>query len=161
MTLSTIADIADLIAAAAIFVSLLFVGYELRMTRKQTELSNWREVLQALTNYKAATNDIEFAGFLVRAHQGYDALSEAEKLSFGLFLEQGVHILGNFLKHNDSLPRKLVGLEKAIANTCAEMLTTPGGAAWWTESHLRGRFMPDTYRIVDELLERHRREREA
>ena len=43
------------------------------------------------------------------------SLSEAEKLSFGLYLEQGVHILGNFLKHNDSLPRKLVGLEQAEA----------------------------------------------
>lgn len=153
MDLSDIADIADLLAALAILVSLLFVGYELHMTRKQSELSNWRDVLRSLTEYKAATNDIEFAAFLVRGHEDYEALTPAEKMSFGLFLEQGVHICGNFLKHNDSLPRKLVGLEAAIANNLADMLTTPGGAAWWAESHQRGRLMKDTYRTVDRLLE--------
>ena len=154
MSLSNIADIADLIAAAAIILSLIFVGYELHLTRKQSELSNWREVLQALTDYKSVTNDLEFAEFLVRAHRDYDALGEGEKMSFGLYLEQGVHIFGNFVKHNDSLPRKLVGLEQALTNMFAEMLTTPGGAAWWAEAHERGRFMPDTYRVVDDFLAR-------
>ena len=154
MTLSNIADIADLVAAAAIILSLIFVGYELHLTRKQSELSNWREVLEALTTYKGVTNDRDFAEFLVRAHRDYDALSEGEKLSFGLYLEQGIHIIGNFVKHNDSLPRKLVGLERAITNMFFEMLTTPGGAAWWAEAHERGRFMPDTYRIVDGFLAR-------
>lgn len=156
MDLSHIADIADLIAALAIVASLAFVGFELHMTRKQSELSNWREVLQTFTDYKATTNDIAFAAFLVRAHEDYEALNPAEKMSFGLFLEQGVHILGNFLKHNDSLPRKLVGLEDAIMNTFSEMLTTPGGAAWWAEANDRKRFMQDTFRVVDGLLERRR-----
>lgn len=154
MTLSALADIADLAAALAIFLSFAFVGYELHLTRKQSELSNWRELLRALTDYKAVTNDRDFAAFLVRAHEDYDALDAGEKMSFGLFLEQGVHILGNFLKHNDSLPRKLAGLELAITNLLAEMLTTPGGGAWWREAHDRRRFMPDTYRVVDGLLAR-------
>ena len=157
MELSVIAQIADFITAIAVVVSLVFVGYELHMTRKQSELSNWREVLQAFTDYKAVTNDIEFAAFIVRAHEDYNALSPAEKMSFGLYLEQGVHIMGNFLKHNDALPRKLVGLEKAVANTFAEMLTTPGGSAWWAEAHERGRFMEATYNVIDELLELYKR----
>lgn len=161
MELAELADIADLVAATAVIISLLFVGYELRMTRKQSELSNWRDVLQTFTEYKAATNDIEFAALLVRGHEDYDALSAAERMSFGLFLEQGVHICGNFLKHNDSLPRKLVGLEDAIMNTFAEMLTTPGGAAWWAEAHERGRFMTDTYKTVDRLLAQSKREKAA
>lgn len=154
MNLSDLADIADLVAVLAIFLSFAFVGYELHLTRKQSELSNWRELLRALTDYKAATNDRDFAAFLVRAHADYDGLDAGEKMSFGLFLEQGVHIYGNFLKHNDSLPRKLAGLELAITNLLTEMLTTPGGAAWWREAHERRRFMPDTYRIVDGLLAR-------
>ena len=92
-------------ASVAIILSLVFVGYELHLTRKQTELTNWRELLEALTDYKAATNDLAFAEFLVRAHQDYGSPSEAEKMSFGLFMEQGVHIYGNFLKLNDSLDR--------------------------------------------------------
>lgn len=53
-------------------------------------------MLQTFTDYKAATNDIAFAVFLVRAHEDYEALNPAEKMSFGLFPEQGVHILSNF-----------------------------------------------------------------
>ncbi|MBS0125480.1 hypothetical protein [Thetidibacter halocola] len=161
MPLSTLADIADLVAACAIIVSLVFVGYELHLTRKQSELANWRDVLQSFTDYKAATNSGDLAEFLVRAHADYHALDEAGKMRFGLYLEQGVHIGGNFLKHNDSLPRKLVGLEDAIMHTLAEMLTTPGGAAWWQEAHERRRFMPATYVVVDDLLARHRRKTAA
>lgn len=82
MDLSNIADIADLIAALAIVASLAFVGFELHMTRKQSELSNRREVLQTFTDYKAATNDIAFAAFLVRAHEDYEALNPAKKNEF-------------------------------------------------------------------------------
>ena len=154
MDLSNIADIADLVAAFAIVVSLGFVGFELRMSRKQSELSNWREILQTFVDYKGATNDLEFSAFLVRAHRDFEALDDAEKQSFGLFLEQGIHIMGNFLKHNDSLPSKLLGLDDAIATSCQDLLTTPGGAAWWAQAQNKHRFMPETYIIVNALLER-------
>jgi hypothetical protein len=155
MDLSVIADFADLIAASAIIVSLVFVGYEMRMTRNQAELSNWRDLLSTFTDFKAITNDLDYASFLVRAHADYHTLNDAEKLSFGLYLEQGIHISGNFLKHNDSLPRKLVGLDEAIESTLGEMLTTPGGAAWWAAAHRRKRFMPETYVVVDRLIGRY------
>lgn len=152
MTLSQIADYADLIAALAIVISLGFVWYEVRLNRKQAELTNWRETLVMMVEFKARTNDIGFAALVTRGHEDYEALSPEEKLSFGLYLEQAVHTFGNFLKHNDSLPRKLVGLDLAIANSFHDLLTTPGGAFWWAEAHERGRFMPETYRVVDGLL---------
>jgi hypothetical protein len=152
MALGDWASMADIVAAAAIIVSLIFVGVQLRLTRIQSELGNWREVLQQLTDYKGITNDMAVAKLVTKGHADLDALDAAEKMSFGLYLEQGIHIYGNFLKHNDSLPRKLVGLDGAIKNSLAEMLTTPGGAVWWAEAHKRGRFMPETYRIIDALL---------
>lgn len=152
--LSQIADIADLIAAGTIVVSLLFVAFEMRATRKQTELTNWRELLQTLTDYKAQTNDPNLAALLVKGHADYHGLSDEERLTFEMYLEQGVHIYGNFLKHNDSLPQKLVGLEGAITNYFFEMLTTPGGGAWWDGSQRRKRFMPDTYAVTNALLAR-------
>ncbi len=157
MDLSSLGDIADIIAALAIVLSLAFVGYELHQNRTQAELSNWREVLQTLVDYKGLTNDAEFAEFVTRAHADHAALTEPEKLRFGLYLEQGVHIFGNFLKHNEALPKKLAGLEEAVGNMFVDMLTTPGGAAWWAETRGRGRFMPSTYRTVDALLAKGRR----
>ena len=63
--LSHIADIADLIAAAAIIVSLLFVAYEVRLNRKQAELTNWRETLVMMVEFKSRTNDQAFAEFML------------------------------------------------------------------------------------------------
>lgn len=152
MTLGLLANLADVIAAAAVILSLLFVGYELHQNRKQSELANWRELLETLVDYKGLTHDPAFAEFVTRAHADYEVLNEAEKLRFGLYLEQGIHVFGNFLKHNDALPRKLEGLEDAVTNMFVDMLTTPGGKAWWAEARARGRFMPSTYRIVDAHL---------
>ena len=150
--LSQIAVVSDLIAAAAIIVSLIFVAYEVRLNRKQAELTNWRETLVMMVEFKSRTNDLAFADLVVRGHRDYGTLNEAEKLSYSMYLEQGVHMMGNFLKHNDSLPRKLVGIEIALINHFADLLTTPGGAVWWEEAHKTARFMPETYRVTDALL---------
>jgi len=157
MELSHIADWADILAALGVMGSMVFLAYELHQTRRQSELSNWRDLLQTLVDYKALTNDLAFAAFIDRGHQDFGALSAAEQRSFGMYLEQGVHIYGNFLKHNDSLPRKLEGLDDAVANYFVEMLTTAGGAAWWADTRGLGHFMPSTYRIVDDILVRGRR----
>ena len=152
MDTAQLADLADILAALAIVLSLIFVGYELQQNRTQAELSNWRALLQTLVDYKGLTHDPDFAAFITRAQADYEALSEADRMRFGLYLEQGVHIIGNFLKHNNSLPRKLEGLEDAVTNMFVDLLTTPGGRAWWAEAHETGRFMPSTYRTIDALL---------
>jgi hypothetical protein len=155
MILSVLADFADIVAALAIVISLIFVGYELHQNRTQAELANWRALLDTLVDYKGLTHDPSFAEFVTRAHADYGALSDAEKMRFGLYLEQGIHIFGNFLKHNDALPRKLAGLEDAVTSMFADMLTTPGGSAWWAEAQTRGRFMGGTYTTVNDHLARH------
>lgn len=152
MTIDQLVSYADLLAAIAVIVTVAFLASEMRQTRKQAELTNWRDLLQTLVQYKAATNDLAFAEFIERGHQDYAALTPGERRSFDLFLQQGVHVYGNFLKHNDALPRKLAGLDEAASNYFVDMLTTPGGAAWWAENRDKGHFMPDTYRTVDAIL---------
>lgn len=152
MSFSDIAPVADLLAALGVMITVAVLAYELHQTRKQTELSNWRDLLQTMVEYKGLTMDAEFAEFVDRAHLDYDALTLAEKRRFGMFLEQGIHIYGNFLKHNDSLPRKLEGLDDAVANYYHDMLATPGGAAWYAETRSLGHFMPGTYKTIDAIL---------
>ena len=84
---SNVSAVADLVAAIAIVLSLCFVAWELHQTRVQSELSNWRDILASLTSFKAITNDLDFAAFLVRGQEDYHALSGAEKLSFGQYCE--------------------------------------------------------------------------
>lgn len=154
MNLSDLAAFADVVAATAIILSLVFLGYELHQTRKQSELNNWRQLLDTLVAYKGLTHEAELADLVRRGHLDYGALSAADQWRFGLYLEQGIHIYGNFVKHNDSLPRKLVGLDDAVCNYINEMLTTPGGAAWWQENRAKGHFMPSTYKMIDTFIAR-------
>ena len=152
MSLTELAGVADLVAALGVMLSVAVLAYEMHRNRKQAELANWRELLQTLIDYKGLTNDLVFADLVERGHADYDALTPSEQRAFGLYLEQGIHIFGNFLKHNDSLPRKLTGLDQAIANMYIDMLATPGGAAWWSGTRDRGHFMPATYRQIDGIL---------
>ncbi len=154
MSLAEFAPVADLLAALGVMASLFFLAWETRRTRKQTELTNWRELLETLVLYKGLTNEPEFADLVERGHADYRALSPADQRRFGLYLEQGIHVYGNFVKHNDSLPTKLAGLEDAVTNYLIEMLTTPGGAVWWAQNRPLGRFMPSTYRMIDDCIAR-------
>lgn len=94
------------------------MGYELHQNRTKAELSNWRAPLQTLVDYKGLTHDPEFAAFIARAQTDYEAVSDADRMRFGLYMEQGVHIIGSFLKHNNSLPGKLKG-PRTQSRTCS------------------------------------------
>jgi hypothetical protein len=152
MDLSSLSSIAQIAAAIGVIVSLAFLGYEIRMTRLQAEHANWRDLLQSLSDYKGITNDLPFAEFVTRAHTDYHALTDAEKLSFGGYMEQGIHIYANFYKHNALLPGQIDGIDEAISNCLTEMLATPGGAAWWVENKARHRFRLGTYDTIDAVL---------
>lgn len=147
--LSYIADTADLIAAAAVVASLVFVALEIRQTNRQAQLSNWRDLLEGLRDFKAVTNDPVVADIITRGHQGFGDLAPHEQLTFGMYLEQGIHIYGNFTKHADAIPDGYDGLEEATDNSLEELLTTPGARAWWAEARGRGRLMKKTIARID------------
>lgn len=155
MLLNQLAPMADILAALGVILSLVFLAYELRQNRKQSELSNWRDLLESLSNFKGLSNNLEFSEFLERAEQDYHALTPAEQRAFGMYLEQGIHIIGNFAKHNDTIPTKLVGMDGAIHSLLRDLLNTKGARAWWTETKPKGRFMPQTYVMVDAVLDKY------
>jgi len=66
-TVSVLADFADILAALAIILSLIFVACERHQNRTQAELSNRRELLQTLVDHKGLTHDPERAAFITRA----------------------------------------------------------------------------------------------
>lgn len=149
--LMTLAAIADLVAAAGVIGSLIFLGVQLREQNRETGLNNWRELLVTLTDFKGITNDPAMADLVVRGHTDYHALSEAEQLSFGLYLEQGIHIIGNFEKHSGTVPGQMKDLQYPVQNLMLDHLATPGARAWWTQSKPKGRFLPATVATIDRL----------
>ncbi|MEM8591194.1 MAG: hypothetical protein AAGF13_01590 [Pseudomonadota bacterium] len=142
--MANLADIADIIAAAGVIASLLFLAFELRVQNRETGLANWRHLLETLTEFKATTNDPVMADLIIRGQKDYSALSEQEKLSFGNWLEQGIHIIGNFEKHSGTVPRAMKDLDIAVHNLMLDHLRSPGAREWWAEAKPKGRFMPNT-----------------
>ncbi|WP_424975463.1 hypothetical protein [Dinoroseobacter sp. S124A] len=155
--LAQLAAIADLIAAAGVIASLLFLAFELRIQNRETGLSNWRHLLESLTNFKATTNDLAMADLIVRGNADYTSLTPAEKLSYGHYLEQGIHIIGNFEKHSGTVPSQMRDLQLAVHNLFLDLLSPPGARQWWAEAKPRGRFMPNTVRTIEKMQEEGRR----
>ena len=120
--LSQFADIADLIAAFGVIGSLLFLAFELRLSNKETRMSNWRQLLDSFREFKAVTNDVAFSELIERGNINYDDLSAAEKRSYGQYLEQGIHVIGNFSKHRGGIPMELDGLQSAVDNSLIDLL---------------------------------------
>jgi hypothetical protein len=149
--LTVLADIADLLAAAGVIASLLFLAVQLRDQNRETRLKNWRELQVSLTQFKAVTNDLAMAELVARGQADYGSLGPGEKLAFGLYLEQGIHIIGNFDKHSGTVPKQFRDLDVAIHNTMLDLLTSPGARAWWAESKPRGRFLPSTAALIEKL----------
>lgn len=150
--LPTLAAIADLIAAAGVIASLLFLAYQLREQNREAGLNNWRELLETLTDYKGITHDPYMADLVVRGHADYKGLDPAEQLAFGHYMEQGIHIIGNFDKHAGTVPRQMKDLHFAVHNLLLDHLNSPGARAWWAQSKPKGRFMPNTVTRIDAIL---------
>ncbi len=105
-----------------------------------------------MREFKSQTNDLSFAEMIERGHKDFAALESHEKRAFGLYLEQGIHVYGNFNKHTGRIPPGYVGLEDALENSLTDLLTTPGARAWWEEARGRKRLMSATISRVDKLM---------
>ena len=154
MNLNHLADIADLIAALGVIGSLLFLAFELRISNKETRMANWRQLLDSFREYKAITNDITFSELIERGNESYDDLTPAEKRSYRQYLEQGVHVIGNFSKHRGGIPNELTGLHLAVNNSLVDLLNTRGGRQWYDVYKPKGKLMPETYRTIDAMFEK-------
>lgn len=118
------------------------------------QLSNWRQLLDSLREYKAVTNDVEFSDLIERGNKNYAGLSDAEKRSYGQYLEQGIHVLGNFTKHAGTTPNQLTGLEDAIEASMVDLLNHSGVREWYVDYKPKGKLMPATYAMIDGILAR-------
>lgn len=149
--LSELSVLAEIVAAAAVVLSLVFVGLQIRETNRQARLTNWRGLLDALRAFKGLTNDLSFAEMVERGHRDFGALESHEQRAFGLYLEQGIHVLGNFGKHRGRNPPGYKGLDAAIEANLRDLVTTPGARAWWAETRGRKRLMAATAARIDKL----------
>lgn len=140
MTLSNVANIADLVAALGIILSLLLVASEMRKNNAQARLSNWHSVLAALREHKRRTDVGEMADVLARGREDYDSLKPGEKIMFGQWMEELLQANEGLLQFRDA---SIIPREQLVRTATANFrwhFAFPGCRAWWRDSGLSDRW---------------------
>ena len=144
MTLSVLSEVSQIVASMGVIVSLVFVALELRKNTAQSKLSNYSDMVNRYISVYAVTNDVCMSELIERGRQSYAALSDAEKLSFGHYLEQICIANESSLVYDASVVHQK-GISSTLwAKHIRYHLGFPGARKWFEEfEQLRG--FPATY----------------
>ncbi|MFC1720347.1 hypothetical protein ACFL00_04320 [Pseudomonadota bacterium] len=88
MTITELANIAEIASGIGVIASLIFVALEIRKGTVQSKLTNWGSLVDRYNAVYSQTNDIALANLVARGRKSYADLSEGEKIAFGHYLEQ-------------------------------------------------------------------------
>ena len=153
MNLSALSEASQVVASIGVIVSLIFVALELRKNTAQSRLSNYSDLVNRYNAAYAITNDIAMAELIVRGRQSYAALSDAEKLSFGHYLEQICIANESSLIYDDSLVHQK-GISRTVwAKHIRFHLGFPGAREWFDEFEQQRGFPPTYMSAIHSVLD--------
>ena len=97
MELKLIANIATIIGSLSIFLTLIFVGYELKENVYQSKLANQsnRDLLHS--EWLHFWSSKENAALVIKGREDFNSLSQSEKYQFEQFIEQRTRLFGSTL----------------------------------------------------------------
>ena len=90
MNLSSIADIADLLAALGVIASLLYVGYQVKETRKAVRAATAQARTDLGVQLITSRYTSDIAELLVKSQEKPDAVTKAEKIALTSFFSAHV-----------------------------------------------------------------------
>ena len=129
LKLSDLSDIAQILSATAVFVSLVYLGYQISLTNKAIESSTVQSVLAQTSNtyFENATNE-GLAPALARAADG-EVLSTEDKLRIELMW------MGVFSNYENQYYQYQAGnlpesIHRSYAARIKRQLTTIAGEFW-------------------------------
>ena len=95
MDLKLIADAATIVGSLSIFLTLIFVGYELKENVVQSKLANQsnRDLLHS--EWLHFWSSKENAALVIKGREDFSSLSKSEKFQFEQFIEQRTRLFGS------------------------------------------------------------------
>ena len=124
--------IAEVIAAAAIVISLVFVGLQLSRHTDEMVASSHHDLLLILNDNDNWFQDPEFAALMLRSEEGPDGLSETEYLQLAYWFGQRLSICENvFERRQDGLIED--SMWYAWSNGCTAINQNPTALRVWKE----------------------------
>lgn len=154
MTMSMLADIADLLAALGVISSLVFVAFEIRKSSEQARLSNWNAVLAGLREHKRRTDDPHVADLVVRGRADFAGLSEADKIAFGYWMEELIQGFDGLIVHQNSLAVNRAESRRAAIGAFTMHFSFPGVRAWYQWSGVAHRWPTQLIEAIEEGIKR-------
>lgn len=152
MTLSQIADVADLLAAFGIIVTLAFLVYEMRQNAQQTRLSNWNSTLNALREHKRRTDDPYVADVVERGRADFNALKSSEQISFGYWMEEWCQAMEGLLLANSASIHRHDMMKRAALENYNTMFRHLGCRQWWRSSGLAQRWPDSLVQAIENAI---------
>ena len=97
MDLKLIADAATIVGSLSIFLTLIFVGYELKENVVQSKLAyqSNRDLLHS--EWLHFWSSKENAALVIKGREDFHSLSQSEKFQFEQFIEQRMRLFGSAL----------------------------------------------------------------
>ena len=132
MNLEAVYYVSQVIAAFALIASLIFVGVQLRLSRKVERASAQREVLQRVSDWIRMvyrTDDDAFDNFVI-GMSGYNGASPLIRMHMDKCLAEFVFVCESALNmHKDGFFSE--GTWFGIERNTLGLLLSVGGAEWW------------------------------
>ena len=153
MNFSEIAVIADLIAAGAIVVTLAALAYEMHKNARQMKITNWHATMQSIKETRRRTDNPHVADVITRGGADFFALSDAEQLTFGNFIQEQLLDYDPFIVHSDEVAVSREHTLRAVRLAYRDFLASPGARQWWHQSDVKKRWPPHLTSAVNEAVE--------
>ncbi len=152
MTLSQIADYADLITAAGVVLSLLFVAFEMHSSNRQAKRANMQSMLTGIRQLKHWGRDPHTVEILVRGRESFQQLTPAEKFVFANYTEECFAAYDSFLLVRDSNLLRAGEAERAGRGAFRDFVSYPGAREWWHQSGMQTRWPTHLVKAIETVV---------
>lgn len=149
MTLEQIYLVSEIFAAAAVVISLVFVGLQLRHNTEQLRISTAAGYYDIYRDHNLCVTNPEFAGVFLRGFDDFESLNENERTR--LFAFYAVITRGYQTLHYQASKKIFDGdLWENTQNHLADLLLSEGHQQYWATR--RHHFNPSFQTFVHEII---------
>ena len=152
MNWDAIGAIADLVGAAGVIASLLYLAVQVRHAARTAEDSAFRDIFAHLNEHINVMLALENREVIFRGLADYGGLPGQDKYVFDFLLTGYVNLLESALLANDADLLADVSLEDWGYHFRTRFLTYKGTLEWWTEAQYI--FRRETRTWIDQQIER-------
>jgi len=148
----SIGELAQLIAAIGVILSMLTVAKQISDNTKQAKLINWGVLSERYMSVYRQAGDLNLADVIVRGHRDFESLNGAEQLAFGHFLENICIANEGALVMANSVSRGKEGMISLFERHVRWHLGTKGGSAWFEKFQQERGFPDDLTRSIHKAI---------